>query len=323
MARHGDTLTEDLKGIERHYAELVEKHGAAPEAAQWSDSRTQRLRLQVLSEVGDLRAAKVLDFGCGTGALLAYLTEERGFTGEYVGYDLALPAVELARRLQPTGRFERRDVLSEGVPESFDFILASGVFNNRTSDGWALHHRATRSTVATRDVCSGVQRDVDIRRLPRGASLVRGSGGGFHVVQAGALTCGRSPSRLPGQAGCDPVRVHGLRVPGRIAPGFGLIMKALTSVRPIMSELAGFKHGVAERFVPDVMRCTLVEAEHLARYRWAAQFARGRRVLDAGCGTAYGSELLATEGAAEVGRYRCRPRRVGLGPPQGARRLCG
>jgi trans-aconitate methyltransferase len=138
LARHGDTLTEDLKRIERHYAELVEKHGAAPEAAQWSDFRTQRLRLQVLSEVGDLRAAKVLDFGCGTGALLAYLTEERGFTGEYVGYDLAMPAVELARRLQPTGRFERRDIRSEGVPESFDFILASGVFNNRTSDGWTL-----------------------------------------------------------------------------------------------------------------------------------------------------------------------------------------
>ena len=67
-----------------------------------------------------------------------------------------------------------------------------------------------------------------------------------------------------------------------------------------MSELAGFKHGVAERFVGDVMRRTLVEAEHLARYRWAAQFARGRRVLDAGCGTAYGSDLLATAGAAEV-----------------------
>jgi 2-polyprenyl-3-methyl-5-hydroxy-6-metoxy-1,4-benzoquinol methylase len=67
-----------------------------------------------------------------------------------------------------------------------------------------------------------------------------------------------------------------------------------------MSELAGCKHGVAERFVGDVMRRTLGDAEHLARYRWAAQFARGRRVLDAGCGTAYGSELLATEGAAEV-----------------------
>ena len=138
MARHRDPLTKDLEGIERHYAELVETHGSAPEAAQWSDSRTQRLRLSVLTGVGDLRAAKVLDFGCGTGTLLAYLNEELGFAGEYVGYDLAAPAVDLARRVHPAGRFERRDVLSQGMPEDFDFILASGVFNNRTSDGWRL-----------------------------------------------------------------------------------------------------------------------------------------------------------------------------------------
>jgi cyclopropane fatty-acyl-phospholipid synthase-like methyltransferase len=92
----------------------------------------------VLSEVGDLRASKVLDFGCGTGALFAYLSEELGFTGEFVGYDLAWPAIDLARRLHPAGRFERRDVLSQGVHEDFDYILASGVFNNRTSDGWGL-----------------------------------------------------------------------------------------------------------------------------------------------------------------------------------------
>jgi SAM-dependent methyltransferase len=138
LARGGDALTQDLLGIERHYAELVEKHGDAPAAAQWSDSRTQRLRLAVLSEVGVLRAAKVLDFGCGTGALLAYLNDALGFSGEYVGYDLASPAIEVARRLQPSGRFERREILSQGVPEDFDYILASGVFNNRTSDGWGL-----------------------------------------------------------------------------------------------------------------------------------------------------------------------------------------
>ena len=85
MARHGDTLTEDLKRIERHYAELVERHGSAPEAAQWSDARTQRLRLRVLSEVADLRAAKVLDFGCGTGTMLAYLRKSIGFDGRVRG----------------------------------------------------------------------------------------------------------------------------------------------------------------------------------------------------------------------------------------------
>jgi SAM-dependent methyltransferase len=44
----------------------------------------------------------------------------------------------------------------------------------------------------------------------------------------------------------------------------------------------------------------MIEAEHVARYRWAAQVARGRSVLDAGCGTAYGSRLLAGGGAREV-----------------------
>ena len=66
------------------------------------------------------------------------------------------------------------------------------------------------------------------------------------------------------------------------------------------AELAGFKHGVAERFVPDLMRGTLIEAEHVARYRWAAQVAAGRRVLDAGCGTGYGCVLLAEGGAEDV-----------------------
>jgi SAM-dependent methyltransferase len=136
-----DALTADLQKLERHYAELVQRHGAAPESAQWSDAQTQRLRLAVLSEVADLRSAKLLDFGCGTGALLAYLQDELAFAGEYVGYDLAQPAVELAARLHPAGRFERRDVLSEGVGEDFDFILVSGVFNNRTSDGWGLMTR--------------------------------------------------------------------------------------------------------------------------------------------------------------------------------------
>jgi O-antigen biosynthesis protein len=57
---------------------------------------------------------------------------------------------------------------------------------------------------------------------------------------------------------------------------------------------------VPERFDPATMRGELLEAEHLARYRWAAQLAAHKRVLDAGCGTAYGSTILAEAGAREV-----------------------
>jgi SAM-dependent methyltransferase len=55
-----------------------------------------------------------------------------------------------------------------------------------------------------------------------------------------------------------------------------------------------------ERFDPEQMGGRLLEAEHLARYRWAATLVEGKRVLDAGCGTGYGAELLAREGAAAV-----------------------
>lgn len=54
----------------------------------------------------------------------------------------------------------------------------------------------------------------------------------------------------------------------------------------------------AERFVPDQQRGEVIEADHLARYVWASQFARGRTALDAGCGLGYGTAILARAGAA-------------------------
>jgi O-antigen biosynthesis protein len=68
----------------------------------------------------------------------------------------------------------------------------------------------------------------------------------------------------------------------------------------VPTDLAGTQEGIPERFVPDEMRGELIEAEHVARYRWAATIATGRRVLDAGCGTAYGTAMLADAGAREV-----------------------
>jgi SAM-dependent methyltransferase len=62
----------------------------------------------------------------------------------------------------------------------------------------------------------------------------------------------------------------------------------------------GTRDGVPERFVPKDMRGQLIEAEHVSRYRWAASAAPEKRVLDAGCGVAYGTAILAEAGAAAV-----------------------
>jgi 2-polyprenyl-3-methyl-5-hydroxy-6-metoxy-1,4-benzoquinol methylase len=67
-----------------------------------------------------------------------------------------------------------------------------------------------------------------------------------------------------------------------------------------MLDLTGAVNGQPERFVPEAMQGQLVEAEHLGRYWWVRSLAAGRRVLDAGCGVAYGSQILHDAAASEV-----------------------
>lgn len=55
-----------------------------------------------------------------------------------------------------------------------------------------------------------------------------------------------------------------------------------------------------ERLVPDQQRDSDLYHEHMARYLFAAQWAQGRDVLDAGCGAGYGSAVLASAGAQSV-----------------------
>lgn len=64
-------------------------------------------------------------------------------------------------------------------------------------------------------------------------------------------------------------------------------------------EEPGISHD-GERMVPALDRGTLVYGEHIARYVLASRLVRGRRVLDLGSGTGYGSEMLSAGGASQV-----------------------
>lgn len=55
-----------------------------------------------------------------------------------------------------------------------------------------------------------------------------------------------------------------------------------------------------ERVIPGEVDCDLWN-EHVARYWFAARMARGRRVLDAGCGSGYGADVLASEAREILG----------------------
>lgn len=71
-----------------------------------------------------------------------------------------------------------------------------------------------------------------------------------------------------------------------------------------------------ERIIPDLLsREDALEREtlelHLARYRFAANFVAGRRVLDIACGVGYGSALLREAGASSVLGVDLSPEAIG------------
>src|SRR5215467_1277008 len=70
--------------------------------------------------------------------------------------------------------------------------------------------------------------------------------------------------------------------------------KRRPSWRSALAEFTG------ERVIPGEVDVDLLN-EHLARYAFAARLARGKRVLDAGCGAGYGSAELARAALSVVG----------------------
>lgn len=148
----------DVEALDRHYTAALAAHGDAAEAVQWSSRETQEARLAVLVEALSpeaLRTASILDFGCGNGHLLRWLRTTRGWEGAYTGYDISAAMVDAARDLHrddPDARFERRDILSEGIDGRFDLVLVSGTFNNALPDNWSFTTRLLRPLFEHADV---------------------------------------------------------------------------------------------------------------------------------------------------------------------------
>jgi SAM-dependent methyltransferase len=65
-----------------------------------------------------------------------------------------------------------------------------------------------------------------------------------------------------------------------------------------------------ERFDPEQSDGRLIAAEHTSRYRAARALVAGKRVLDAGCGTGYGLEILGEAGAGQLSGVDIAPEAV-------------
>jgi len=88
---------------------------------------------QVFDLAGDLvRAdARVLDMGCGNGALAGAFLKRGCYV---VGVDLSAEGIAIARRMHPEGRFEQiavdREILQDLGEEPFDLVVSTEVIEH-------------------------------------------------------------------------------------------------------------------------------------------------------------------------------------------------
>ena len=112
----------------RWYEDNVRTYGFDHRGLGFRSRSSQVKRFEALLAVGELDGRRVLDVGCGFGDLLAFL-HERGVTPVYTGIDVCEPMVRrCVERFGDGGRFVTADVLDYETTETYDYVVASGVF---------------------------------------------------------------------------------------------------------------------------------------------------------------------------------------------------
>lgn len=130
-----------LDAVQRYYSEKVAEHGPTARGVDWNDAASQELRFEQLLKVCDPAKPFTLnDYGCGYGALAAYL-EQWNYDFTYTGFDISADMVEQARELLRASTRCRFVVDDTGL-ERADYTVASGIFNVKLDaprEAWEEH----------------------------------------------------------------------------------------------------------------------------------------------------------------------------------------
>ena len=120
-----------------HYDSCFQRHGATPQGVDWPNGLdlTTRFKVMLNGMPAELRKAeeiKLLDVGCGYGALFDYLKTTDNFKNiNYHGTDLSEKMIQYAQE-QHGNYFSFRDILQQPLrANSFDYAIINGVFTEK------------------------------------------------------------------------------------------------------------------------------------------------------------------------------------------------
>lgn len=129
----------DIASYRQRYTARLQKFGHDPRTLGWEKGR-QNIRFAALTGVVDLASIdSILDVGCGFGDLYPYLREQ-GYSGRYAGIDFVPELIQVGRTAYPDADLRVATLSDLRSEDSFDFVMASGVFNAKLGQSSAWHH---------------------------------------------------------------------------------------------------------------------------------------------------------------------------------------
>ncbi|MBK8617447.1 MAG: methyltransferase domain-containing protein [Anaerolineales bacterium] len=125
----------DLGQIKTYFDTRIQEHGASPRGSDWNGEESQNIRFdQILKVIEGNTPFSLLDYGCGYGALADYI-ETKGFSAEYIGFDILESAIETARK-KYEGKAQHIFTFDKTILPVCDYTVSSGIFNYRAENNF-------------------------------------------------------------------------------------------------------------------------------------------------------------------------------------------
>jgi SAM-dependent methyltransferase len=136
--------------VVEYYEAKLAAFGPTPRGVDWKDEASQTKRFEQLARALSLTerdtAFRIIDFGCGYGALRSFL-DARGLRATYIGYDRSSQMIAAARRIH-AGLPDTTFTSDWASIDPADYVVASGVFNVRFNIADAEWREYVLSTLA-------------------------------------------------------------------------------------------------------------------------------------------------------------------------------
>ena len=122
--------------VKDFFNKLVEKHGYSPKSLAYSGEKSQKIKFNIVTEVGIEDNCSVLDVGCGFGDYFNYL-KQRGIKNiKYCGIDISNKIVDFAKEKNSLVNVIQGNVLDLSDDEKYDYVISLGFNCVKTGHNW-------------------------------------------------------------------------------------------------------------------------------------------------------------------------------------------